>query len=113
VVESYSTPICLYSLFLSALRIACLTASAFLVSAPPLGSYLNAADFINLVLSICGIKNAATHILIEDSGNVIQLAETCPELRVVMSQDPSSVLFAAIFVCNSISLDAFSMQKVC
>lgn len=95
---------------MSALHVACLTASAFLISAPPLGCYLNAADLINLVLSVCDIKNAATCILAQDLGNVIQLAETCPDPRAMMSQDRSSALFAAeIFVCFSMSLGGVSV----
>lgn len=107
-VESLITLICLYSLVLSALHIACLTASAFPVSAPPLGCYLNPADLTNLALSICDIKNAATCILIEHSGNVMQLAESCPELRVMMSQVQFCFL-PEIFVCNSTLLDLVSM----
>lgn len=107
------TLICCYSLVLSALDAACLTASAFLVSTSPLGCCSNAGDLIYLVLSICDIKNAATRILAQDLRNVIWLAETCPELRAVMSQDLSSVLFAAeIFVCYSMFLGGVSVQKV-
>lgn len=71
---------CLFSPFLSALHIVCLPASAFRISVPPLGCCLNAVDLINFFLSICDIKNAATHILVDDSGNVMQLAEASPEM---------------------------------
>lgn len=102
--------ICCYSLFLSTLHADCLTDSAFLISAPPLGCCLNAGHLINLVLSICGIENAAICILAQDLGNVILLAETCPELRAAMSQDLSSVLCAAeIFVCYGMSLSGVSV----
>lgn len=109
-VESSTTLICCYSLFFSTLHVACLTASAFLISTPPLGCCLNAADLINLDLSICDIKNAVTRILAQDLGNVIELAETCPEPRAMMSQDLSSVLLPAeIFVCFSMSLGGVSV----
>lgn len=106
--------ICLYFPFLSALHIACLTASAFLVSAPPLGCYLNVADLINWVLSICDIKNASAHILVEDSGmshSLLKPAQKgewwCPKAQVQFC------LLPEIFVCSRMSLDAVSMYKWC
>lgn len=114
-VESPITLICLYSLFLSAQHIACLIASALLVSASPLHCYLNAADLINLVLSICDITNARTHT--HSYRGFRRCHTACWNLPRMETDGVPRPRFSFVccqrFLCvNSLSLDAVSTYKV-